>query len=195
MRRCPNGHAVPDDVRFCPTCGAQVQDQTSSTQGGGQQQQQQQQYQQQAGYQQPGQQQQGYQYSDARNIPLTGYRGQYRSPLTVLLLGIFTCGIYLIYWRYVTSQDLNAILGYEKTKPNYELLGILCMIFSWINLYYVDEALVEIDNKRGYRSDSKFILWLLLTFFLGIGLFFMSYTVQERLNALYSGQPSKTAQY
>ncbi|NLC39466.1 MAG: hypothetical protein GX763_00940 [Clostridiaceae bacterium] len=62
-------------------------------------------------------------------------------------------------------------------------------------MYSIDEALVEIDNKRGYRSDSKFILWLLLTFFIGIGTLFMAYTVQERLNALYVGQPSRTAQY
>ncbi|NLV98947.1 MAG: DUF4234 domain-containing protein [Clostridiaceae bacterium] len=182
MRRCPNGHAVPDDVRFCPTCGLEIEGQAAYGQGDGQQQ-----------YQY--QQQPGYQNTDPRNIPLTGYRGQYRSPVTVLLLSIFTCGIYLIYWRYVTSQDLNSILGYEKTKPSYELWGILCMIFSWINMYYIDEALVEIDNKRGYRSDSKFILWLLLTVFVGIGILFMAYTVQERLNALYMGQPSRTAQY
>ncbi|MDD2426869.1 MAG: DUF4234 domain-containing protein [Eubacteriales bacterium] len=188
MRRCPNNHAVPDDVRYCPTCGAEVTEQAGDSQQQEQQQSQQQSHQQ--GYQQP-----GYQHTDPRNIPLTGYRGQYRSPVTVLLLGIFTCGIYLIYWRYITSQDINAVLGYEKTKPSYELLGILCMIFSWINMYYIDEALVEIDNKRGFHSDSKFILWLLLTFFLGIGTLFMAYTVQERLNALYSGQSSRTAPY
>jgi hypothetical protein len=183
MRRCPNGHAVPDDVKYCPTCGSEIKEQA----GGGQEQ-----YQ---GAQQAYQQQPDYQRTDPRNVPLSGYRGQHREPMTVLLLGIFTCGIYLIYWRYVTSQDLNAILSYEKTKPSFELLGILCMIFSWINMYYIDEALMEIDHKRGFRSESKFILWLLLTFFLSIGTFFMAYTVQERLNALYQGQPSKTARY
>ncbi len=87
MRRCPNNHAVPDDVRYCPTCGAEVTEQAGDSQQQEQQQSQQQSHQQ--GYQQP-----GYQHTDPRNIPLTGYRGQYRSPVTVLLLGgIFTCGI------------------------------------------------------------------------------------------------------
>ena len=183
MRRCPNGHAVPDDVKYCPTCGSEIKEQAD---GGHEQ------YQ---GAQQAYQQQPAYQHTAQRNVPLSGYRGQHREPMTVLLLGIFTCGIYLIYWRYVTSQDLNAILSYEKTKPSFELLGILCMIFSWINMYYIDEALMEIDHKRGFRSESKFILWLLLTFFLSIGTFFMAYKVQERLNALYQGQPSKTARF
>lgn len=29
MRRCPNGHEVSDDVKFCPQCGSEIQENTS----------------------------------------------------------------------------------------------------------------------------------------------------------------------
>lgn len=26
MRKCPNGHDVSDDVKYCPKCGAEIQE-------------------------------------------------------------------------------------------------------------------------------------------------------------------------
>ena len=66
MRRCPNGHAVPDDVKYCPTCGSEIKEQAD----GGQEQ-----YQ---GAQQAYQQQPDYQHTDPRNVPLSGYSCQLR---------------------------------------------------------------------------------------------------------------------
>ena len=57
-----------------------------------------------------------------------------RSILTVILLSIFTCGIYLIYWMYVTTEELNAN---DPTEPltNYIVAIILSIVTCFIYLF------------------------------------------------------------
>lgn len=106
MRTCPNGHPVPDNAVFCTTCGARMPaaspgygqpaqgqpymhaDQAPPNQG----------YQQAPQYQQPPYQQappyQQPPYGPPQGgMPLTGFRGEVRSPGMVILLSIITCGI------------------------------------------------------------------------------------------------------
>ena len=51
-----------------------------------------------------------------------------REVIAVILLSIFTCGIYSIYWHYVTAEELNRV---EPNEPitNY-ILAIVFGIFS-----------------------------------------------------------------
>jgi hypothetical protein len=121
-------------------------------------------------------------------MPLTGFRGEVRSPGMVILLSIITCGIYSLIWIYSASKEMNNVLGYEATKPQYTFYGLLCGIFTLILWSQVDDAPVEIDRRRGIISSKKFLTWLLLTIFLGVGGFVMMYDVQSRLNALYEGR-------
>lgn len=201
MRTCPNGHPVPDNAVFCTTCGARMPaaslgygqpaqgqpymhaDQAPPNQG----------YQQAPQYQQPPYQQappyQQPPYGPPQGgMPLTGFRGEVRSPGMVILLSIITCGIYSLIWIYSVSKEMNNVLGYEATKPQYTFYGLLCGIFTLILWSQVDDALVEIDRRRGIISSKKFLTWLLLTIFLGVGGFVMMYDVQSRLNALYEGR-------
>ncbi len=202
MKTCPNGHTVPDNAMFCTLCGARMvttpppsgqsaqseyvhSDQFQSNTPPPHQQYQQPPYQQppyQQGYQQPP-------YgAPFGGPPLTGFRGEIRSPGTVILLTIVTCGIYGLIWLYSISKEINAVLGREATTSSYTFIGILCFIFTYILWSQVDNALVEIDQKRGIHASNKFLTWVLLSVFLGIGVFMMQYDVQTRLNALYEGR-------
>ena len=51
-----------------------------------------------------------------------------REVMSVIFLSIFTCGIYAIYWYYVTAEELNRV---EPNEPitNY-ILAIVFGIFS-----------------------------------------------------------------
>lgn len=145
MRTCPNGHPVPDNAVFCTTCGARMPaaspgygqpaqgqpymhaDQAPPNQG----------YQQAPQYQQPPYQQappyQQPPYGPPQGgMPLTGFRGEVRSPGMVILLSIITCGIYSLIWIYSVSKEMNNVLGYEATKPQYTFYGLLCGIFTLI---------------------------------------------------------------
>lgn len=121
---------------------------------------------------------------------LTGFVGQVRSPGMVILLTIITCGIYGIVWMYSVAQEINMVLGdQEATKPSYAIWGILCFVMSFILMSQIDAAMVEIDRRRGIPSESKFLLWVLLSLLAGIGVYFMQHNVQSRLNALYENRP------
>ncbi|NLB09686.1 MAG: DUF4234 domain-containing protein, partial [Clostridiaceae bacterium] len=128
------------------------------------------------------------QYGGVQNMPLTGFRGTVRSPGMVIFLSIITCGIYGIYWLYTASTEINSVLGYEATKPVYSVVSILCFVFSYVLMSQIDKALMEINRKRGRFSESKFLIWILLTIFIGVGIFLMQYEVQSTLNELYEGR-------
>jgi|LSQX01.3.fsa_nt_gb hypothetical protein len=195
MKTCPNGHPVPDNAVFCTTCGARM---PAASPGYGQPAQGQPYvYADQAppnqGYQQPPYQQAPpYQQppygSPQGGMPLTGFRGEVRSPGMVILLSIITCGIYALFWLYSVSKEINNVLGYEATKPQYTFFGLLCFIFTLLLWSQVDDALIEIDRRRGIISSKKFLTWIVLSVLLGIGGFVMMYDVQSRLNALYEGR-------
>lgn len=190
MKTCPNGHHIPDSAVFCPLCGAPVapaEAPAPAAPAGG------------ApppppppGYQGQPPYQHAYQQPPPHYPPqgyLTGFRGQVRKPSTVILLTIFTCGIYGLVWLYSVATEINAILGDDNaTNPSYSWIGILCFIFSYILMVQIDTAMIEIDRRRGRYSESKILLWILLTVFVGIGLYLMQYDVQTRLNNLYEGR-------
>lgn len=86
-----------------------------------------------------------------------------RSILSVVLLSVITCGIYTIYWYYVTAEDLNAA---EPKEPlmNYILAWLLgfvtCGIFT---IYWQYKFYKKLDDVTG---DSNYLLNLLLSIFL-----------------------------
>jgi hypothetical protein len=75
-----------------------------------------------------------------------------RDILSVILLSIFTCGIYSIYWMYVSAEQLNSLES-EEPLTNYILaivLGILtCGIYSiyWQYKFYKKVDSVTSENN------------------------------------------------
>ena len=86
-----------------------------------------------------------------------------RSVLTVVLLMIFTCGIYSLYWYYVTAEELNRCETTTKPLQNFIvalLLGIVtCGIYLivWEYFFYV-----KMDKLYGTNNA---ILYLILSLF------------------------------
>ncbi len=76
-----------------------------------------------------------------------------REVISVILLSIFTCGIYSIYWYYVTTEEMN---DEDKTGENLQnflvalLLSIVtCGIYGiyWYYKFYKKaDYVVESDN-------------------------------------------------
>ncbi len=160
----------------------------------------------QSGYQQWNNQnanQGGYQQWSNQNANQGGYQqagyvkgplGEVRSPMTTLLLTIITCGIYGIVWLYKVSKEINDYTQSELTNPSFAIIGIFCAVFTWIEVYKIDQALVQIDRVEGRQSESKFLIWILLSILVGFGFFMMIYQVQEQLNRIWVSNGSN-AQY
>lgn len=118
-------------------------------------------------------------------------RGEVRNPVTVLLLTMFTCGIYGIIWFFAVCDDVNKGLGREEFNAAKELgLSIVtCGLWGYYFIWRLSEATVEIQRSWGVEPamDAPIIF---VTFLFGIGVFF----VQTGLNnAWENGTPGGAA--
>lgn len=107
---------------------------------------------------------------------------KHRSILSCILLSIFTCGIYAIYWQYSIARDMNTLLrsnGYpEDTSPaqvvifSFITLGIYGIYF----LYKVAKNLNQIEDV--YNNNA--LLYVILSIF---GLSIVAYAIiQDNIN-------------
>lgn len=96
------------------------------------------------------------------------YIAQKRSPVSVFLLSIVTCGIYYIWWNYTTGDDINKALGREAVKTSHSIIGLFCFPFLIYYAYQIDKAQQELCASRGLRADSNFTLWI-ITMLFGFG--------------------------
>ena len=112
------------------------------------------------------------------------YNFTQRSPITVILLSIVTCGIYFIYWVYVTSKEVNEALGREEINTALVILGCFCFPVMIYVMYKFGNAAQELAGRMGRQAQSSFILWIILAIFFGVGIYIMEYQVQTDLNGL-----------
>jgi len=95
-------------------------------------------------------------------------KGLSRSPVMVLVLSLITCGIYYLYWIYMTSLETQRYLGTNNsTSPGLEV--VLC-IFT-CGIYYIywnykyGKVIAECHQRAGITVEDNSILYLLLSIF------------------------------
>ena len=176
----PQGYPQQDPQQGYPPQGYQLQ---GPPQGYQQQNYQQQGYQQQ-GYGQP----QGYGPRPGGGSGGGGEYGVIRNPVTCILLGIITCGIYSLYWYWITNKQINELAGTEVVSSGMLVLGWFCFPVAWFNWYKWDQALQDIGYRHNIRYSANFILWIILTIFVGVGGFIMMFQIQDAFNRVYGGQ-------
>jgi hypothetical protein len=114
-------------------------------------------------------------------------RGEVRNSVTVLLLVMFTCGIYAIYWMVQVMEEINKGLGREEFTPVKEILLSVVTCGAW-GIYVqwrIAEAVVELQQKWGVepKMDAPIVF---ATGLAGLSPFF----IQESLNnAWENGSP------
>ena len=97
---------------------------------------------------------------------------QQRSVATVIILSIITCGIYMFYWIYVTSRDINTYLEISDMDPAVEV--ILCIFTCGIYMLYwyfkyaqrISDA--HIKAQLATASDDAIVCLILGIFGLGM---------------------------
>jgi len=117
----------------------------------------------------------------------SSYIGVRRSGISVLLLSIVTCGIYLFYWYYTVMEDINKASGEPRMNSVALLIGtILCAPVAWVMLYQMDKNIARLAQENGTYYKENFILWLLLTFLCGIGTIVAMFQICSGLNELWN---------
>ncbi|MBL7962795.1 MAG: DUF4234 domain-containing protein [Flavobacteriales bacterium] len=107
-------------------------------------------------------------------------------PIVVLLLGLVTCGLYLIYWNIKVSQVLNAVVGREVISQPVAIFSGCCLP---VNLYFYylagKECLPKLYQRIGEPEKDQSTLLIVL------GLLFpmvAAMIVQGDINRLYTTQ-------
>jgi Na+-driven multidrug efflux pump len=115
------------------------------------------------------------------------YIGKIRSPLTVILLSIVTCGIYMFFWYYVTMESINNLYDERPISSGMLLFfSIICPPVIFYLYYLFDKHLKEISNREDITYEGSMILWLLLTLVAGVGGIVMIWQTQSTLNQLWA---------
>jgi hypothetical protein len=104
--------------------------------------------------------------------------------LLVLLFGIITCGLYLIYWNIKVAEVLNAVSGREVIAQPIAIFAGCCYP---VNLYFFylagKDGLPNVyDRSNSPRKDDT-VLLLILGFFLPM---VAAMIVQSDINKLYN---------
>lgn len=87
-----------------------------------------------------------------------------RDLVAAILLSIFTCGIYAIYWFICLTNDMNRITGNEKdTSGGVALLLTLitCGIYGFYWAYKLGEKRDSLDEANNYSGVLYLVLSLL----------------------------------
>ena len=112
--------------------------------------------------------------------PIPAFKNE---PIVVLLLGILTCGIYLIYWNIKASEVINAVAEKEIISQPIAIFAGCCMP---VNLYFYylagKEGLPRIYEKTGQSKKDQSTLLLILGFLFPM---VAAMIVQGDINKLY----------
>ena len=119
-------------------------------------------------------------------IPNNGYIGVRREGITVLLLSIVTCGIYMYWWFYQCMEDINKASGERRLNSMGLLLGsIFCPFVIYLMLYNIDRNLARLSQENGTFYKENFVMWLLMTLLCGLGTYISLFQVSSGLNEIW----------
>jgi len=116
-----------------------------------------------------------------------GRPGDERSPATVILLSIVTCGIYTIWWAYRAHEDVKQYSG--------EGVGGAIGVLIWIVASFVSGFLLPAEIEKAFQRTGRPSpvtgmtgLWWFPGVFLIIPPFIWLAKVQGALNELWAGE-------
>jgi hypothetical protein len=114
---------------------------------------------------------------------------QYRNPILVVVFSIITCGIYYLYWSWVTNEEIKRLSGNtEEVSTPMLIVGWFCGFVLWYNWYKWDKSLQYVSNVRAQQNptaapyNSNFILWIICTIIAGVGILISSFQIQDYIN-------------
>lgn len=105
-------------------------------------------------------------------------------PIMVLVFGILSCGLYLIYWNIKVAEVFNAVADKEVISQPVAIFAGCCMP---VNLYFYylagKEALPKVYQRTGEANKDQSTLLIILGFLFPM---VAAMIVQGDINKLYN---------
>ncbi|MBQ7364796.1 MAG: DUF4234 domain-containing protein [Clostridia bacterium] len=104
-----------------------------------------------------------------------------RSVVKVILFSIITCGIYMLYWMYVTAKELQTATGRSQFSPAIILVlaifvaPVACVLLAM----ECNDRLNDIRAAKGMPPADNMVLWIVLGILLPIVQFAL---IQNEIN-------------
>ena len=76
-------------------------------------------------------------------------------PILVLVLGLVTCGLYMIYWNMKMAEVLNKAAGKPLIAPPIAILAGCCMPLNVYFYYLAGQALGDVGAMIGKQEELK----------------------------------------
>lgn len=93
-------------------------------------------------------------------------RGQRTEPLSVLLLGFVTCGIYNIFWCSRRAREINVFLSRQAISPTTAALSPCCPPVHAYVFYAFGQSIPDMQRSVGIEARDRSITYMLLGIFL-----------------------------
>ncbi|MCT4598243.1 MAG: DUF4234 domain-containing protein [Vallitalea sp.] len=106
-----------------------------------------------------------------------------RSVVSVILLSIITCGIYMIFWLYYTMRDINNYLGESGGCAGELILMLICFPYIVYWYYKYSKKIAEAYEKAGLPVKDDSLACLICGLF-GLGVV-STCIIQANLNSLW----------
>lgn len=113
---------------------------------------------------------------------------QSKSLLNVGVLSIVTCGIYLICWIYVTTNDVNNYMEQEYINPTLAVVLsiVTCGLFTIYWFYkYGNVIFNDMSKKANLDSYGESAIVVALLILVPFGYLYSVLTLQSKLNIIY----------
>lgn len=105
------------------------------------------------------------------------------NPILVLVLGIITCGLYLIYWNYKVATVLNEVNGRKAIN---EVVAVLSGFCTPLNIYFYyligNDGLPGVYKRLQKENKDQTVLLMIIGFIFPM---VAAMIVQGEINKLY----------
>jgi len=117
---------------------------------------------------------------------------QQRSVATVIIFSILTCGIYMWYWIYVTSRDINTYLEISDMDPAVEvILSIFtCGLYLLYWYYKYAQRISDTQIKAQLPTTSDDAIICLVLGIVGLGIVSVG-IMQKNINNTWAAVQSQ----
>jgi len=109
-----------------------------------------------------------------------------QDPILVLILGLVTCGLYLIYWNIKTAEVMNAVTGRPVISPVVAVIAGCCIPVNVYFYYQCGQCLEDLGKLIGKDLKDKSTLLVVLGFFIPM---VAAMIVQSHINEIYDAKP------